>query len=458
MDIVEIKPQKGFQEKFLSSPADIVIGGGAAGAGKTYALEMDPLRHLNVPGFKAVIFRRTSEQIRKAGGPWDESFNLYPHARGNPNSSSLVWKFPTGARISFGHIQYEKDLAAWDGSQIAAILFDQLESFSEKMFFYMMSRNRSACGVRPYIKASCNPLAGSWLAEFLTWWIDQDTGYAIPERSGAIRWMTRIKRNIYWHGTREESAAHCVAQGVEPQKAEAMPKSVTFVPGLLSDNKILMEKDPGYESNMLALDKYERDRLLGGNWKQRPDTGEFPMSWVENKWFDNWPTDESTILKILILDPSKGKADRDGDYQAYIKLAIDRHDQLFVQADMQRRPIDQMVSDGVDIYKGFKPTAFGIEGNAWQDLLKPDFEGEFKRQNVLTPVIYTINNSVNKEVRIRRLGGYLSQDRIRFKRDCPGTALLIDQLLDFPKGKHDDGPDALEMAIRLASDITIGSS
>jgi phage terminase large subunit-like protein len=34
-------------------------------------------------------------------------------------------------------------------------------------------------------------------------------------------------------------------------------------------------------------------------------------------------------------------------------------------------------------------------------------------------------------------------------RNNPGGRLLVDQLMDFPNADHDDGPDALEMAIRL---------
>ena len=62
---------------FLSSQADIVIYGGAAGGGKTYGLLLDPLRHFNNKQFGGVIFRKTSVQVRTEGGLWDTSMTLW---------------------------------------------------------------------------------------------------------------------------------------------------------------------------------------------------------------------------------------------------------------------------------------------------------------------------------------------------------------------------------------------
>lgn len=455
---MKIEPQPGPQTAFLSSKADICIYGGSAGAGKTFALEMEPMRHLSVKNFTAVLLRRTSKQITKAGGPWDESLNLYPHVGGKPKSSVLEWHFPAGSKVAMGHIEYEKDLQAWDGSQIALLLFDQLESFTERMFFYMLSRNRSACGVRPYVRATCNPDASSWLKGFILWWLDQDTGFPIKERSGVLRWLVRYGRKLNWFDTKAEAKVFCQENDIDV----SAPKSVTFIPATLDDNKILMEKDPGYKSNLQAMSKYDRNRLLGGNWNERPEGGEFDIEWVNNKWFEKWPV--NYVAKTMILDPSKGpkdnktggKKNKQCDYQSYVKLLIGSDDILYVQGDLKRQSISQMIADGVDHYQGFKPEAFGMESNAWQDLLKPDFEEEFSRQDVLVPEIWLMNNSVNKHVRIRRLAGWLANDRVRFMKDCPGTQLLIDQLLDFPNGDHDDGPDAMEMAIRLAEQLLTG--
>ena len=68
--------------------------------------------------------------------------------------------------------------------------------------------------------------------------------------------------------------------------------------------------------------------------------------------------------------------------------------------------------------------------------------------NHITPA--AIHNHAAKLVRIRRLGPYLSRRRLRFLARSPDTQLLVDQLRDFPIAAHDDGPDALEMALRLA--------
>ena len=64
-EIVELRPQPGPQERFLSSEADIAIYGGSAGGGKSFALLLEPLYHTGNGRFRAVIFRRTVPQIRQ---------------------------------------------------------------------------------------------------------------------------------------------------------------------------------------------------------------------------------------------------------------------------------------------------------------------------------------------------------------------------------------------------------
>ena len=194
---------------------------------------------------------------------------------------------------------------------------------------------------------------------------------------------------------------------------------------------------------------FEREKQ---NSPLNPDLCEWPETYfTEDIWFDDWPA--KTAAKVLALDPSKGGDAHRGDYSAFISLAVDRKGVLYVQADMARRPTPQMVADGVEIYRQFKPHVFGVEANQFQELLAPEFESAFCKQGLLGVHPWLIHNDANKRVRIRRLGPLLAARRIRLKANCPSTQLLLHQLQEFPVADHDDGPDALEMALRLATEL-----
>lgn len=274
-----ITPQPGPQTAFLSSSADIVIYGGGAGGGKTWGLLLEPMRHVGNSGFGAVFFRRSTVQIRNEGGLWDESTSLYPQIGGQPKEHTLSWSFPSGASVSFAHLEHDKTRFNWQGSQIPLICFDELTHFTPTQFWYMVSRNRSMCGVRPYIRATCNPDADSWVAELISWWIDQDTGQPITERSGVLRWFVRVGEDLKWADSPADLAEYTMVNEAG-DLVPIPPKSLTFIPAKLSDNKALMAADPGYMASLLSLPMVERERLLGGNWKIRPAAGlYFQRSW-----------------------------------------------------------------------------------------------------------------------------------------------------------------------------------
>lgn len=325
--VIEIRPQPGPQEAFLASSADIVIYGGAAGGGKSYALLLEPLRHLTtVKGFGAVIFRRTSVQVRNEGGLWDESETIYGPLGLRPRESTLEWEHtPTGNAVKFAHLEHEKNVLDWQGAQITLIGFDELTHFEAKQFWYMLSRNRSTCGVRPYVRATTNPDADSWVAGLIAWWVDQvpdspTFGQAIPERAGRIRWFVRSNGEMHWADTEAE------LRGRFPGSE---PKSLTFIPSSLDDNPALTSKDPGYRANLMALDPVEQARLLHGNWKAKATAGTmFQRSWF--RVLEQPPPLERIVRTWDFAATQPSVENPDPDWTRGLKVGLTDYGQLIV--------------------------------------------------------------------------------------------------------------------------------
>jgi len=300
---MRIAPQPGPQTQFAQTGADIALFGGSSGGGKTFWLCCEPLRHVKNPRFTAVTFRRTYRQITEAGGMWEETLQLYPQIGAVPKVADLRWVFPSGATVRFRHLQHEQDKDVYQGAQIALLCFDQLEQLSGSQFWYLLQRNRSVCGIRPYLRATCNPDPDSFLLPLIEWWIGEE-GYAIPERSGIIRYFIRLNEEITWGESKEELVEKHASyfdhlRAANPtQDPKDTIKSFTFIPSSIYDNKILLESDPGYLANLHMLPYVERERLLKGNWRVRPAAGnlfnrvwfpiidEIPWGGVECRFWD----------------------------------------------------------------------------------------------------------------------------------------------------------------------------
>ena len=349
-----LKPQEGPQTQFMATPANVCIYGGAAGGGKSYGLLLSPLRYKNVPGFGCTIFRRNFNQIFSQGGLWDESMQIYRGIRGaDPKIARGQWWFRDKdgnivSKVTFAHIERDEDVHKWQGAQICEIGFDELTHFSEKTFFYMLSRNRSTCGVTPFVRATCNPDADSWVAKFIEWWIDKDTGYPIQERSGKIRWFIRRNETLYWANTRQELWEQFDLQ-TEEERQE--PRSVTFIASKLQDNKELLRVNPGYLANLKALSVIERERLLNGNWKIKAAAGLFFKRTQLGDILDKVPNDVIRWVRCWDLAATEKTEDGDPAYTSGVLIGK-RKNGRYVIADVINR---QMSAS--DVRKTIKLTA-----------------------------------------------------------------------------------------------------
>lgn len=161
--------------------------------------------------------------------------------------------------------------------------------------------------------------------------------------------------------------------------------------------------------------------------------------------FNRWP---HCRFRAMVCDPSKGATDK-ADYSAWVWGGIGPNNLIYVDANLERRDSWQICLDGCEIARGFKPHAVGMEEDSYGAIAKL-WEKATEETGVLVPDLRTLRNRGDKEtVRIRRLTEWLRGYRLRFRRGSAGVELLLQQLKEFPHGKYDDGPDALEMLIRL---------
>jgi hypothetical protein len=270
------------QAEFHAADEDILLYGGAAGGGKSYAMLVDALRYCQHEDYRALIIRRTSPMLKELIGV---SRTLYPKAfpGAKYNKSENVWYFPSGATIQFGYLDKPEDLENYQGLPYAYIGFDEIQhQRSDEGFVYLMSRLRSANpAIKCYIRASANPGGAPWVKETF---IDP----AEPN-------TTFMKNGI----------------------------SYRFIPANLSDNPYLDtpvgdDTISPYRKMLMALPEVKRKQLLDGDWFAGEDamfaftpfvhvTNELPpLHWNVINGLDYGYTDPAASLWAAIC-PNTGR-------------------------------------------------------------------------------------------------------------------------------------------------------
>jgi len=255
-----IKPQPGGQTNFLSRDEFEVLFGGAAGPGKSWALVIDALGlqfkdiigkyAIEISKYRAVLFRRKTPQLADLIDECYEYYSMFGavykgQAKGEPGAS---FTFPSGARIYLCHMHEEKDKHNHQGFEYQFVGFDELSQFFYSQYIYLFSRCRSTIpGLFPRIRSTTNPIGVG-----LAWVLNRFQPDIEP---GKVRYF--IPNLLDEKDTR----------GIEVMKGipESLPR--VFIPGKLTENKILLERDPDYPTRIKAMGKKMADALLFSNWR-----------------------------------------------------------------------------------------------------------------------------------------------------------------------------------------------
>jgi predicted phage terminase large subunit-like protein len=206
-------------------------------------------------------------------------------------------------------------------------------------------------------------------------------------------------------------------------------------PWRYSKSKLETIRDTGSHSRWLSLYQQNPSEHEGTEW---------PPEYFDDAliWSGDWPAASEFHMTCMAIDPSKGKIG--GDFGAIVFAGVARG-LMWVEAVVERLPIEKLVGAAIDMALPRNPMVVTCEGNGFQDLaMGLEFNRQYELRQIAPLPLRMIESRKNKEDRIRRLGTYFQQKRVRF-RSTAGCKRLVQQLREFPLSEHDDGPDALEM-------------
>jgi len=268
----------------------------------SFAIMLDILYDVRNPKFTANVFRKNLKDLTKGGGLFDKAKLIYPALGGEEKRSALQFVFPSGATVTFDHLENESDSvieSRFKGLEIPAIYIDEIDQVKFNTVLKLIQSNRNSLGIRNRLHGSCNPNVDSWLRKWIDWYINDD-GYIDPERDSKVRYFYvygSTVDDVYWGNTKEEvyqQAKTFIDMAWKPEFADKygmsrydMIKSFVFIKGDLAENAKLIESDSSYVANIAMGGKAEIARNFSGNWNVKDDGEEMIPRSVMEAMFDN---------------------------------------------------------------------------------------------------------------------------------------------------------------------------
>ncbi len=208
------------QAAFLLLRHQEAFYGGAAGGGKSDALLMAALQYVDVPGYSAILFRRTFTDLMLPDAIMDRAATWLSGTDARFSAATRQWRFPSGATLTFGYLAHENDKYRYQSAQFQFIGFDELTQFRESQYLYLFSRLRRLedSNVPVRMRSASNPggVGHDWVKQRF-----------IVEGRAAGR---------------------------------------IYIPASLVDNPFLDQET--YRQSLEQLDHVTRSQLLNGNWDE----------------------------------------------------------------------------------------------------------------------------------------------------------------------------------------------
>lgn len=245
------------QYAFLKLDQREVFYGGAAGGGKSYALLMGALQYVDVPGYAALILRKSYADFTLPGALMDIAHQWLDGTDAHWVEGKHRWEFPGGGKLQFGYLDAPRDKYRYQSAAFHYIGFDELTHFRHEDYLYMFSRCR-----RP-----ADALRG-----------------LSPDGHGAHNVPLRVRSASNPGGYGHEWVN---MRFVDP---ETRHPDAIFMPAKLSENEHLDYAE--YIENLEQLGTVERLRLLEGDWEATDEGVLFHREWFQS-------TEDPHVLRTI---------------------------------------------------------------------------------------------------------------------------------------------------------------
>lgn len=393
------------QAAFLLLPSLEAFFGGSAGGGKSSTLLMAALQYVDVPEYAGVIFRRTYADLAKPEALMDRAHTWLGGTDARWNGQEHAWRFPSGARIVFSHLEHEASKYDHQSAAYQFCGFDELTAFTETQYRYLFSRLRRLKGfsVPLRMRGASNPgnIGHSWVRQ------------------------------------------RFIVEGSTMRRP--------YIPARLEDNPYL--DTAAYEESLAQLDQVTRQQLRDGDW-DASIAGEM----FQRHWFPivtDYPRG-ARMLRCWDLagtEPSAQNTDPDWTVGALIAYAQGQYWIVDVQRfrltpkKVEDRIAQQAAIDGtpVEILIEQEP---GSSGKAVIE--------DFQRRVLTGYSVRGIPSTGSKLDRARPAASAAEAKNIMLV-EGPWITPFLETLCLFPNGKHDDDVDVLSMGVNsLGARVTPG--
>jgi len=369
--------------------------GGAAGGGKSDALLMAALQYVDIPGYTALLLRRTYTDLMLPDALLDRAAQWLSGTDATWIAREKTWLFPSGARLVFGYLEYENHKYRYQSSAFQFIGFDELTQFTESQYRYLFSRLRRLEGVNLPLRmrAATNP--------------------------GGIGHLW-VKRRFL---------------SEEGRKAGRI-----FIPALLTDNPYLDQDS--YRKSLENLDPVTRRQLLNGDWDIAAAGNMF-----KREWFGilPHPPAEGDVVRIVrywdLAGTIPSKRSSNPDRTVGTKMALLKGGGSIVLHVVHLRgspmQVERVISQTANIDGKSVPIVIEQEGGASGKAIIDHY-----RRNVLNGwEVRADKPTGSKEARARPYSAACESGLVKLVAGRWNEAFLDEHLL-FPSGPHDDFVDS----------------